>query len=304
MYFYLPVALTSINSFMTVGIGLIVGILTGIFGVGGGWLITPLLMMLGITPTVAVATGANQMVASATSGAYAHYKLGNVDFKMGWCLLIGSFFGGFIGAGALKILTAMGNADFLIKITYVILLGIVGAFMLMDTLSKMRRRHTGHYERGDSKPAGFLKNLPLQTYFEKSGVAHSLFVPIFLGGIVGILAGIMGVGGGFLMIPVMVYMLRMPIHVVIGTSLFIILFTSIEVTFLQAYTNHSVDFILAVLLLLGSTIGTQIGVFFGKRLKGEHLKLFLAFILLAVALQMTLQLIMRPSVLLAIAGNH
>lgn len=304
MYFYLPVALTSINSFVTVGIGLIVGILTGIFGVGGGWLITPLLMMLGITPTVAVATGANQMVASATSGAYAHYKLGNVDFKMGWCLLIGSFFGGFIGAGALKVLTAMGNADFLIKITYVILLGIVGAFMLMDTLSKMRRRHTGHYERGDSKQAGFLKNLPLQIYFEKSAVAHSLFVPIFFGGIVGILAGIMGVGGGFLMIPVMVYMLRMPIHVVVGTSLFIILFTSIEVTFLQAYINHSVDFILAVLLMLGSTIGTQIGVSFGKKLKGEHLKLFLAFILLAVALQMTLQLIMSPSVLLAIAGVH
>lgn len=302
MYFYLPVALTSINSLLTIGVGFIVGILTGIFGVGGGWLITPLLMMLGITPTVAVATGANQMVASATSGAYAHYRLGNVDFKMGWCLLGGSFIGGFIGAEILKILNTIGNAGFVIKITYVLLLGIVGIYMLTDALSKMKRKPV-EYEEKQSRLAAFLKGLPFQVYFEKSGVSHSLLVPAFLGGIVGILAGIMGVGGGFLMIPIMVYMLRMPMHVVVGTSLFIILFTSIEVTFLQAYTNHSVDFILAVLLLVGSTVGTQIGVFFGKRLKGRHLKIFLALILLLVAAEMILQLILRPSILLAPGGH-
>lgn len=138
MYFYLPVALTSINSLLTIGVGFAVGILTGVFGVGGGWLITPLLMMMGISPTVAVATGANQMVASATSGAYAHYRLGNVDFKMGWCLLGGSFFGGFIGAEVLKILNTIGNAGFVIKVTYVLLLGIVGVYMLTETLSKMK----------------------------------------------------------------------------------------------------------------------------------------------------------------------
>lgn len=303
MHLYLPVALTSINALLTVGIGLIVGILTGIFGVGGGWLITPLLMMIGISPTVSVATGANQMVASATSGAYAHYKLGNVDFKMGWCLLGGSFAGGFVGSEALKILNATGNADFVIKITYVLLLGVVGTYMLMESVSKMRRKSSGHSNNRESGLALFLNNLPKQTYFEKSGVTHSLFVPISLGGIVGVLAGIMGVGGGFLMIPVMVYMLRMPVHVVVGTSLFIILFTSIEVTFLQAYTNRTVDFILAVLLLTGSTVGTQMGVFFGKRLKGEHLKLFLAFILLAVAFQMILQLVLSPSILLTPAGR-
>lgn len=302
MYFYLPVALTSVNSLITIGIGLIVGILTGLFGVGGGWLITPLLIMMGISPMVSVATGANQMVASASSGAYVHHKLGNVDLKMGWCLLGGSFFGGFIGAEALNILNILGNADFVIKVTYVLLLGIVGLYMLSETLSKIKRKKIAveHVEK-ESGLAVFLKNLPLQTYFEKSGISHSLLVPVLLGAVVGILAGIMGVGGGFLMIPVMVYMLRMPIHVVVGTSLFIILFTCIEVTFLQAYANHSVDFILAVLLLLGSTIGTQAGVAFGKRLKGEHLKLFLAAILLAVAVQMILQLILRPSILLG--GN-
>ncbi|HBR22742.1 MAG TPA: hypothetical protein DD713_09370 [Nitrospiraceae bacterium] len=140
MYFYLPVALTSVNSLITIGIGLIVGILTGLFGVGGGWLITPLLMMLGISPMVSVATGANQMVASASSGAYTHHKLGNVDFKMGWCLLGGSFFGGFIGAEVLKILNILGNADFVIKVTYVLLLGIVGAYMFSETLSKLKRK--------------------------------------------------------------------------------------------------------------------------------------------------------------------
>jgi hypothetical protein len=302
MYLYLPVALTSVNSLITIGIGLIVGILTGLFGVGGGWLITPLLMMMGISPTVSVATGTNMMVGSATSGAYAHYKLGNVDFKMGWCLLGGSLCGGFIGAEALKILNTLGNVDFVIKVTYVLLLGIVGAYMFSETLSKLKRKKMAaeHAEK-ESGLVVFLKNLPLQTYFEKSGISHSLLVPVLLGVVVGVLAGIMGVGGGFLMIPVMVYMLRMPIHVVVGTSLFIILFTCIEVTFLQAYANHSVDFILAVLLLLGSTIGTQAGVAFGKKLKGEHLKLFLAAILLAVAVQMILQLILRPSILLG--GN-
>lgn len=299
MFIYLPVALTSINTLMTIAVGFMVGILTGIFGVGGGWLITPLLMMMGISPTISVATGANQMVASATSGAYAHYRLGNVDFKMGWSLLGGSFFGGFIGAEILKILNRIGNAGFVIKITYVLLLGIVGVYMLTETLSKMKRK-VAHRELRETRLQRFLKNLPLQTYFEKSGVTHSLLVPISLGIVVGILAGIMGVGGGFLMIPVMIYMLRMPVHVTIGTSLFIILFTSMEVTFLQAYTNHAVDFILAVLLLLGSTVGTQVGVFFGKRLKGEHLKLYLAMILLIVAFQMILNLILRPSILLAL----
>ena len=302
MYFYLPVALTSINTILTVGVGFVVGVLTGVFGVGGGWLITPLLMMMGIAPTVAVATGANQMVASASSGAYAHYRLNNIDFHMGWSLLFGSFIGGILGVGLLSLLTMLGNAGFVIKITYVVLLGVVGGLMLKETLT--RKTDSEGTQGKESGMDRLLKRLPMQRYFEKSGVTQSMLAPFILGVIVGVLAGIMGVGGGFLMIPIMVYTLRMPMHVTVGTSLMIILFTSMEVTFLQAMSNHSVDFILAVLLLLGSTLGTQLGVLIGKKLKGEQLKLFLALILLVIAVQMSVQLVVTPSILLALSGGR
>lgn len=306
MYLYLPVALTSISIFIPVGLGLAVGLLSGLFGVGGGFLMTPLLMMFGIPPVVAAATDANQIVAASTSGTYAHWKMGNVDFKMGLHLLIGSFIGGLVGVQAIKILRAMGNADFVIKITYVVMLGIVGTYMFFESLSALRKK--GKVERAqETKESGvgrFLRSLPFQTYYEKSGVRHSILVPIFLGTFVGILAGIMGVGGGFLMVPVMVYMLRMPMHVVVGTSLFQVLFTCIEVTLLQAYTNHAVDFILAVLLLLGSTIGAQIGAAFGKKLKGEQLRILLACIVLAVTIKIILELTLTPSLLIAQIGGH
>ncbi len=282
MYLYLPVALTSISIFIPVGLGLLVGLLSGLFGVGGGFLMTPLLMMFGIPPVIAAATDANQIVAASTSGTYAHWRMGNVDFKMGFHLLIGSFTGGLIGVQLIKILRAMGNADFAIKITYVIMLGIVGTYMFFESLSVLRKREKedkGH-DKKESTLARFFRSLPFRTDYVKSGVRHSILVPILLGGFVGILAAIMGVGGGFLMVPVMVYMLRMPMHVVVGTSLFQVLFTCIEVTFLQAYTNHAVDFILAVLLLIGSTIGAQIGASFGKRLRGEQLRILLACIVL------------------------
>lgn len=303
MYFYLPVALTSINTLLTVGIGLGVGVLTGVFGVGGGWLITPLLMMMGIPPTVSVATGANQMIASASSGAYAHYKLNNIDFKMGMSLLFGSFIGGLLGVEILRILGTLGNAGFAIKLTYVVLLGIVGFMMLKETLGNMLRK-SEEVESTESVLSSLLESLPMKTYFEKSGVTHSIMAPLLLGIVVGVLAGIMGVGGGFLMIPIMVYTLRMPMHVTVGTSLVIILFTSMEVTFLQAYSNYSVDFILALLLVAGSTIGTQIGVIIGKKLKGEQLKLLLALILFGVAIKMLFQLTLEPSSLLAQAGGR
>lgn len=306
MYLYLPVALTSISIFIPVGLGLAVGLLSGLFGVGGGFLMTPLLMMFGIPPVVAAATDANQIVAASTSGTYAHWKMGNVDFKMGLHLLIGSFIGGLVGVQAIKILRAMGNADFVIKITYVVMLGIVGTYMFFESLSALRKK--GKVERAqETKESGvgrFLRSLPFQTYYEKSGVRHSILVPIFLGTFVGILAAIMGVGGGFLMVPVMVYMLRMPMHVVVGTSLFQVLFTCIEVTLLQAYTNHAVDFILAVLLLLGSTIGAQIGAAFGKKLKGEQLRILLACIVLAVTIKIILELTLTPSLLIAQIGGH
>jgi uncharacterized membrane protein YfcA len=305
MFLYLPVALTSINILLPIGLGLLVGLLSGLFGVGGGFLMTPLLIMLGIPSTVAAATDSNQIVAASTSGTYAHWKVGNVDFKMGFYLLVGGFIGGLVGVEAIKILRAMGNAGFVIKITYVLMLGIVGAYMFIESLSSMRKKKTEEVTAvKESKIAAFLKSLPLQTHFEKSGVTHSVLVPVFLGGLVGILAAIMGVGGGFLMVPIMFYILKMPMHVIVGTSLFQILFTCIEVTFLQSYTNHTVDFTLAVLLLLGSTIGAQVGAIFGRKLKGEQLKVFLAAIVLAVTVKMVLDLTLAPLLLLSQAGGH
>jgi uncharacterized membrane protein YfcA len=308
MHLYLPVALTSINILIPVGLGLLVGLLSGLFGVGGGFLLTPLLIMFGIPSTVAAATDSNQIVAASTSGTYAHWKVGNVDFKMGLYLLVGGFLGGIVGVQAIKVLRAMGNADFVIKMTYVLMLGIVGTYMFIESLQSMRKKKepvvTEVKDQKESALSKFLKSLPLQTRFEKSGVTHSALVPIVLGAFVGILAAIMGVGGGFLMVPVMVYMLRMPMHVVVGTSLFQILFTCIEVTFLQAYTNHSVDFLLAVLLLVGSTFGAQVGTVLGKKLKGEQLKILLAVIVLVVTVKIVFDLTLTPSLLLSQMGGH
>jgi hypothetical protein len=311
MYMYLPIALTSVNYLLVIGLGLAVGLLSGLFGVGGGFLMTPLLMMIGIPPTIAAATDANQIVAASASGTFAHWRLGNVDFKMGLYLLIGGFIGGAAGVHVIKILRATGGADFLIKITYVVMLGLVGSFMFIESLNALRKNKKTAAVAAEAakaapakKKGGFFAALPMQTYFEKSGVTHSALVPLFLGVFVGVLAAIMGVGGGFLMVPVMIYMLRMPMHVVVGTSLFQILFTCIEVTFLQAYSNHTVDFILALLLLVGSVFGAQIGTVLGRKLHGDQLKILLAIIVLAVTVKIVLELVLEPSSLLAYAGGH
>ena len=308
MYLYLPVALTSINVFIPVGLGLAVGLLSGLFGVGGGFLMTPLLIMFGIPSTVAAATDSNQIVAASTSGTYAHWKVGNVDFKMGFYLLAGGFAGGLFGVQAIKVLNAMGNADFVIKMTYVFMLGIVGTYMFIESLGSMKKKHTEIAAPAkESGMARFLKALPLQTHFEKSGVSHSALLPIFFGGLVGILAAIMGVGGGFLMVPVMVYILRMPMHVVVGTSLFQILFNCIEVTFLQSYTNHNVDLVLVVLLFTGSVIGAQFGVRTSRFLRGEQIRVLLSLIVLLVMLKMLFDLLATPDNIIGLAkaaGGH
>jgi uncharacterized protein len=305
MYLYLPVALTSINIIIPIGLGLAVGLLSGLFGVGGGFLMTPLLIMFGIPSTVAAATDSNQIVAASVSGTYAHWRVGNVDFKMGIYLLVGGFVGGLLGVELIKVLRAMGDAGFVIKITYVLMLGSVGTYMFIESLQSMKKKKTEDVkEKKDSRTAKFLRSLPMQTNFEKSGVTHSALVPVVLGGLVGVLAAIMGVGGGFLMVPIMFYILKMPMHVIVGTSLFQILFTCIEVTFLQSYTNHTVDFTLAVLLLIGSTVGAQIGTIFGRKMKGDQLKIILASIVLVVTAKIVLELTLTPSLLLSQAGGH
>jgi uncharacterized membrane protein YfcA len=305
LHLYLPIAANSVNVILVFGMGAIVGILSGIFGVGGGFLMTPLLIMIGIPPTVAAASDSNQIVGASTSGTLAHYKMGNVDFKMGILLLIGGVIGGTLGVQLIKILRQAGNADFLIKITYVLMLGFVGAYMFVESLQALRKKEVNpRASKKGSRYGQLVKKLPWQTDFEKSGIQLSVLMPLVLGAFVGVLAAIMGVGGGFIMVPVMVYLLRMPMHVVVGTSLFQILFTCIDVTVMQSYTNHTVDFILAVILLLGSTLGAQFGAKLSKRLKGDQLKLLLASIVLVVMVKMLLDLLLPPNVLLAYIGGH
>jgi len=249
-HMYLPIAGNSVNIATIFGLGIFVGLLSGIFGVGGGFLMTPLLIMFGIPPTVAAASDSNQIVGASTSGTMAHWRLGNVDVKMGVLLLIGGIIGGTGGVQVIKILRAMGNADFLINVTYVLMLGGVGSYMFWESLQGLKKSNVEQEYNPPSKKkstyAKLLSSLPLQTKFDKSGIEISMILPLLVGVLVGILAAIMGVGGGFIMVPVMVYLLRMPMHVVVGTSLFQILFTCINVTIMQSYSNHTVDFVLAL----------------------------------------------------------
>jgi uncharacterized membrane protein YfcA len=306
-HIYLPIAHHSVALPTMVGLGFIVGLLSGMFGVGGGFLMTPLLIMIGIPPTVAAASDSNQIVAASASGMYAHYRLGNVDFKMGFYLLIGGILGGTGGVQIIKILRAMGNADFLIKITYVVMLGFVGVYMFQESLQGLRAPSTPRaVPAGDKEStyARLLRAMPWQTRFDKSGIVVSPLVPLFLGGLMGILAAIMGVGGGFIMVPVMVYLLRMPMHVVVGTSLFQVLFTCINVTIMQAYSNRTVDFLLALLLLIGSTFGAQVGARLSTRLKEDQLKIYLASLVLLVMVKMLLSLVLTPNILISYHGGH
>lgn len=310
-HMYLPIAGNSVNILTIFGLGGFVGLLSGIFGVGGGFLMTPLLIMFGIPATVAAASDSNQIVGASTSGTLAHWRLGNVDVKMGILLLIGGIVGGTVGVQIIKVLRAMGNADFLISITYVLMLGGVGGYMFVESLQSLKKSKNVEEmappfqsEKKESTYGKMLKKLPLQSRFNKSGVEMSLIVPLFLGTLVGILAAIMGVGGGFIMVPIMVYLLRMPMHVVVGTSLFQILFTCVNVTIMQAKSNHTVDFVLAVLLLLGSTIGAQVGTKVSKKLKGDQLKILLASLVIIVCVKMLAGLLMTPDFLIALKGGH
>jgi uncharacterized protein len=308
-FIYLPIAASSVNIFLLLGLGGLVGFLSGLFGVGGGFLLTPLLIMFGIPPIVAAASDSNQIVAASASGTYAHYRLGNVDFKMGLVLLIGGIVGGTLGVQLVKILRATGNADFVIKITYVAMLGIIGGYMFMESLQSLKKAPLAEErpQAGAKQPSFYARviiSLPFKINFDKSGIHISFIVPLLLGGLVGILAAIMGVGGGFIMVPIMVYLLRMPMHVVVGTSLFQIFFTCVNVTIMQAHVNHSVDFILALILLVGSSCGAQIGTRISKRLKGDQIKILLAVIILVVMVQMLFGLVMSPMLLLSYKGGH
>ena len=307
LHLYLPIAGNSVNMLVILGLGGGVGLLSGIFGVGGGFLMTPLLIMFGIPPTVAAASDSNQIVGASTSGTLAHFRLGNVDFKMGLLLLAGGIAGGTVGVQIIKVLRQLGNADFLINLTYVLMLGIIGSYMFAESLQSMRktqRRTRAPGVKKESLYGRIVKILPWQTEFKRSGVRVSVLTVLILGILVGILAAIMGVGGGFIMVPVMVYMLRMPMHVVVGTSLFQILFTCMNVTIMQAWRNRTGGFYPGARTAHWISIGAQLGAKLSKKLRGDQLKILLASLVLVFMFKMLYELLARPEVLLAYVGGN
>lgn len=296
MKILLPVAGISVHFWTVIGIGGIIGLLSGLLGIGGGFLMTPILMMIGVPPTVAAASGTNAIVATSSSGVAAHFRLRNVDLKMGVILLCGGLVGSSFGVQLLGLLRKLGSADSVIELTYVVMLGSVGGYIIRDSLRKLRKGLIARPVRDGLPRRSFLSYLPLQMDFPHSGVRHSVLVPFVLCLMVGLLTAIMGVAGGFILVPMMVYLLRMPAHVAVGTSLFQALFTCAGATVMQAGSNHIVDLVLALLVALGSTIGAQIGARLSRLMRGEQLMILLGFLALAVMFKMVADLALPPSV--------
>ena len=295
MYLYLPIAEVSVNLFVIFGMGGVVGILSGMFGVGGGFLMTPLLIFYGIPPIVAVATEANQIVASSISGAFAHWRRKAVDFKMGTILLIGGIIGSFIGIELFVFLKNLGQIDLIISLSYVILLGSIGTLIFIEGMRSMiAHRNETLAQLKKRKDRTWVHSLPMRIRFKKSGLYISIIPPIVIGIAVGIMASIMGVGGGFIMVPAMIYLLRMPTNVVIGTSLYQIIFVTSLVTILHAYENQTVDVMLAMILMSGGVVGAQIGAALGHKLKAEQLRFLLGILILAVCAKMLIELAVEP----------
>lgn len=299
MQIYLPIAEVSVNAFLLLGLGGLVGILSGMFGVGGGFLMTPLLFFIGIPPAVAVATEANQIVASSFSGVLAHLRRRTVDLRMGTVLLIGGLVGAALGVVVFNYLKALGQVDLLVRLCYVVFLGVIGGLMFIESLRAIRKS-----ARGTSLPTrrkhGLIHKMPFKMRFRVSGLYISVIPPLLVGVSVGVLAAIMGVGGGFIMVPAMIYLLGMPTKVVVGTSLFQIIFVTAFTTLLHATTNYTVDVVLAVLLLIGGVIGAQIGTRIGTRLKAEQLRILLALMVLVVCGKLALDLLLQPAELYTI----
>ncbi|ASS54564.1 sulfite exporter TauE/SafE family protein [Rhizobium beringeri] len=307
MTIYLPIAELSVNIFIILGMGAAVGFLSGMFGVGGGFLITPLLIFYNIPPVVAVATGANQVVASSISGAITHFRRGSLDVKLGTVLLVGGLTGATVGIWIFSLLRAIGQLDLIISLMYVVFLGTVGGLMLLESINAMRRaarneppapRKPGHQH--------WVHKLPLKVRFKKSKIYLSVIPIVALGFAIGILTSIMGVGGGFIMVPAMIYLLRIPTNVVVGTSLFQIIFVTAYTTIVQAATNFSVDIVLAFILMVAGVIGAQYGVRVGQKLRGEQLRALLGLLVLAVGLRLAIALVVAPADVYSVvmgAGN-
>ena len=301
MDIYLPIAEVSLDVFLLLGLGAAVGFLSGVFGVGGGFLLTPLLIFIGVPPTVAVASSANQLVGASVSGVLAHWRRGNVDFKMGYVLLVGGLAGSLLGVWIFSLLKRLGQVELTISIGYVLLLGVLGFLMMIESVRALLRMHRPGAARRRLHQHTWMHGLPLKARFRRSRLYISALLPIGIGFVVGIFSAILGIGGGFIMVPAMIYMLGMPTGVVPGTSLLQIIFVAANVTLLQAFTNHTVDAVLALVLLAGGVIGAQIGSRFGTHLRGEQLRFLLALMVLAVAAKLAFDMTVRPDDLYSIA---
>ena len=302
MDLYLPIANLSVNALVMIALGAGVGLLSGMFGVGGGFLTTPLLIVYGIPPTVAAASAASQVTGASVSGVFAHFRRGGVDMRMGTVLVVGGILGSIFGAWLFTLLQATGQIDTAIAITYVLLLGSIGVSMLREAIGAIR------VARGHRPPPArrrrhhpLVAMLPLRMRFYGSGLYISPIAPLLLGFATGILTILLGIGGGFVLVPAMIYLLGMATRVVVGTSLFQILFVTAAATMVHALTTHAVDIVLAGLLLVGSVVGAQVGARFASRARPEYLRLALALMVLAVAVRIGLGLAWRPDEIYTVA---
>jgi hypothetical protein len=296
MQVYLPVAELPLNVILLLLMGFAIGFLSGMFGVGGGFILTPMLIFLGVPPAVAVGSSASQVVAASVSGTIGHWRRNNVDLQMSFLLIAGGFLGALLGVRVLAWMIAHGQLEPFVAISYVVMLGVVGALMLIESVRVLRaagnKAATGMRRGGQHT---WLDGLPLKVRFRHSRIYASLIPFVVIGAVVGLLTAIMGVGGGFLLVPAMIYLLRIPTRIVIGTSTVQILCVTALTTVLQATTNYTVDVLLSAPLMAGSVIGAQFGVGFSDRFKAEQLRALLALIVLAVAVRMALGLVIRPS---------
>ena len=293
MTFYLPIAEIEINLLIILFFGFVVGFMSGLFGVGGGFLMTPLLIFMGIPPSTAVGTESVQILGSSVSGALAHSRKKNIDYEIGIFLLIGGIFGSTFGVILFNFLKQSGNIDLIINILYVIFLSVIGILMLIESTISLVKEDKSLLKK---RKRNFLDYLPLKLKFRQSGIYISIILPIFVGIITGFLASLMGVGGGFIMVPAMIYLFRMGTVSAIGTSLFQIVFVTLNSSILQATYNLSVDLILAIFLLIGGVIGAQYGSKFTSKFKGEQLRVLLAIIVILVCIKMGIELFNEPSI--------
>jgi hypothetical protein len=303
MNIYLPIAEMSANIFLFLGMGGAVGFLSGLFGVGGGFLMTPLLIFSGVPSAVAVGTEAAQIVASSVSGAIAQYRRNNVDIKMGVVLLSGGIVGSIIGVQVVKILRQIGQFDLFVSLSYVTFLGVIGSLMLIEAVNTIKKAREGKAV-STRRPGqhSWIHGLPFKMRFHRSKLYISAIPPLVIGAFVGFLSAIMGVGGGFIMVPAMIYLLRVPTNVVVGTSLFQIVFVTAATTILHATQNKTVDIVLAMLLMIGGVVGAQFGAVAGEKLKGEQLRALLALLVLLVCLRIGWSLVSHPADLYSLSG--